>query len=110
MKTITVIKSHKSSYPNPISFEKGDPLSVGRRDDEYDGWVRVTTMDGNEGWAPEQYVKLFSGQWVAIENYNAKELNTTVGEKLLILRELNEWAWVKNSDEMCGWIPLEKTD
>ena len=109
MKTITVIESHKSNYPHPISFEKGDLLSVGRRDDEYVGWVRVTTRDGNEGWAPEQYIKHHSGQWVAVESYSAKELDTTVGEKLLVLHELNKWAWVKNSEEICGWVPLETT-
>ena len=109
MKTITVIKSHKSNYPNPISFEKGDLLSVGMHDDEYAGWVRVTTRDGNEGWAPEQYIELHSDQWVAIENYSAKELNTTVGEKLLVLHELNEWVWVQNSHDRYGWVPLKTT-
>ncbi|WP_330926739.1 SH3 domain-containing protein [Candidatus Sororendozoicomonas aggregata] len=109
MKILTVIKRHQSNYPHPISFKKGDILSVGRRDEEYEGWLRVTTKDGNEGWAPEQYINVRSRYGIAMENYCAKELDTYVGEQLLVLHELNEWVWVKNSNERCGWVPLKTT-
>jgi len=42
------------------------------------------------------------------ENYSAKELNINVGEKVIKIKELNGWGWVKrelNNEE--GWLPLE---
>ena len=50
---LKVIEAHVSDYPNPISFENGQEIRVGKRDTQYEGWVWVTTNDGNEGWAPE---------------------------------------------------------
>ncbi|HBX36373.1 MAG TPA: hypothetical protein DEG76_03335 [Pseudohongiella sp.] len=53
---VKVIKSYESAYPNPISFEVGEAVRLGEMDDEYPGWIRVTTADGNIGWAPLKYL------------------------------------------------------
>uniref|UniRef100_UPI003BB7AF64 SH3 domain-containing protein n=2 Tax=unclassified Endozoicomonas TaxID=2644528 RepID=UPI003BB7AF64 len=107
MKKRTVIKRHKSNYPSPISFMAGEVVSIGKYDEEYPGWVWITKTDGNEGWAPVQFLEIDSNKGVATENYNAVELNTYVGETLLIEQELNEWGWAKNSLGSFGWVPLE---
>ena len=52
---VIVIEEHSSNYPNPITFEQGEALQLGKQDTEFEGWIRVTTQDGNEGWAPIQY-------------------------------------------------------
>ena len=88
------IKAHLSSYPNPISFKPGDTLSLGVRDNEYKGWIRVTTFCGNEGWAPEQYIDSSQIPAIALQAYSAVELNIQPGDHLSILKQLNEWAWV----------------
>jgi len=106
---LKVIQSYETCYPDPISFEVGDLLIVGIKDNRYKGWVRVTTSCGNEGWAPEQYINLDSNPAKAISNYSANELSTTVGESLELIHILNEWAWVKNLDGKLGWVPYETT-
>ena len=95
---LVVVAPHSSAYPDPIGFEPGDPLVLGERDDEHPGWIRVRTIDGKEGWAPEQYIDPKSARrGVATAPYTARELNTVVGESLLMHRELNDWLWVENA-------------
>ena len=107
---LRVIEKHISSYPNPISFVSGDTLTIGHRDDEYSGWIRVTTPCGNEGWAPEQYIDENTSPPIAIEDYSAKELNTQPGEHLDGITLLNEWIWAKNPHGEYGWVPLKTTE
>jgi len=107
---VTVTTSYKSAYPDPIEFEKGDLLKLGRRDTEYPGWIWVLTACDVEGWAPEQYISATnSTEGVGKTEYNAKELNTEPGEELAVLKELNGWYWVENSKGERGWIPIETT-
>jgi SH3-like domain-containing protein len=107
--TAIVIKRHKSNYHNPIRFEKGERVRTGKLDSEYPGWVRVITKNGNEGWAPVQYLSISeeTTTGIAKSNYTAKELNTELNEELVIHLELNNWYWAENSEGDCGWVPRE---
>ena len=104
-------KKHRKSYPNPIAFEPGDKLKLGDCDDEYPGWIWVATQDGNEGWAPEQYLAIeeSNGTATALEVYTANELDTHLGERLKLIQELNQWVLVQNSQGAIGWVPLDTT-
>ena len=108
---LLVVVAHASAYPNPVTFEEGDSLATGRRDTEFPGWIRVTTADGKEGWAPEQFLRpgTASGTAVATEYYCARELDTSVGERLRLHREMNEWVLVENERGETGWVPLATT-
>ena len=102
-----VTTPHTSAYPNPISFAAGDSLLLGVRDDEYPGWIRATTADGNEGWAPEQAIELTAdGSGIARGDYTARELDIELGEVVEVIREFNRWVWARTSDGREGWIPL----
>ncbi len=103
-----VIVAHRSQYPDPIRFAPGDRLRIGRRDDDYPGWIRVTTPCGNEGWAPESIIRLEpDGDGTALSEYDARELDTEVGERVVTVRELCGWSWVENEDGECGWVPAK---
>ncbi|WP_108127616.1 SH3 domain-containing protein [Saccharospirillum mangrovi] len=107
--TIAHIKTaHRSHYPNPIRFQRGEPLTLGRRDDEYPGWVWTTTTDGNEGWAPLGLMNEAENgrSAIATEDYSARELNTETGERVTLLREMNNWAWVEREGGEQGWVPV----
>ena len=104
---LEVITPHRSNYPNPISFKIGDVLVLGKEDDEYPGWIRVKTRDGNEGWAPKQYIDSSVQPAVANENYSARELDTEPGDILELIYRLNDWVWVRNAAGSLGWIPEE---
>ena len=52
--------------------------------------------------------KMENQKCIVKENYSAKELNVNEGEKVMKIKELDGWIWVKrelNTDE--GWLPLE---
>jgi SH3-like domain-containing protein len=107
---LIVVSDHESSYPNPISFKRGDDLMIGKKDTEFQNWMWVTTKDGNQGWAPVQYLQITDEQKaVAMQNYTATELDINVGDELLVHYELNDWRWVEKKDGSCGWVPLNTT-
>ena len=104
-----VIKAHRSDYPAPIEFKSGDRLDVGVEDSEYPGWIWVVTRDGNEGWAPIEYLERVAGsrQCIAISDYCARELDLEPGEKLQIFSTLGGWHYATNSDQENGWVPQQ---
>ena len=104
----TVVEAHQSSYPNPIRFQKGDRLLIGIQKSEFQGWLWVTTADGNQCWASAQHLKIDSGrQATATQDYTAAELDSCIGDALHLHYELNGWGWVENENATCGWVPIE---
>ena len=109
MNLITVEK-HRSKYPDPVRFEKKERLAIAQRDSDYEGWVWVKTSDGRQGWAPEQYLDVVdTGRAIAKRDYSARELNTQVGEALILHYEVNDWGWVEKQDGSSGWVPMNTT-
>jgi hypothetical protein len=47
-----VILAHRSMYPEPISLEEDDRVTVGRTDHDYPGCIRVKLAEGNDRWVP----------------------------------------------------------
>ena len=110
MKLIAV-EEHKSNYPDPISFKKGECLVTWKKATEFENWIWVTTNGGKQGWAPMQYLRLREGcdKAVANQDYTATELDTCVGDELTLHYGLNDWGWVEKSDGSCGWVPMNTT-
>ena len=66
----------------------------------------MTTPSGNQGWAPESIIRCESEtSGVALEEYTARELDTTEGERVRLIREQAGWLWVENEAGLTGWIP-----
>lgn len=105
---VLVEQEHKSNYPDPIEFDHGDELILGEQDKEYEGWIRVKTHANKEGWAPLQFIKFLPGDEIGLAKcrYSARELNTVIGEKLRVLKELNEWYQAANKNNEIGWVPI----
>ncbi|MBT8487014.1 MAG: ligand-binding protein SH3 [Phycisphaerales bacterium] len=100
--------AHTSVYPAPISFASGASLTLGDTDEEYPGWIRTRTPDGNEGWAPASLIDVVGpGRGVARAAYTARELDTRVGDVLTVLRVLAGWAWVRDAGGKKGWVPMK---
>ncbi|WP_265457800.1 ligand-binding protein SH3 [Aeromonas salmonicida] len=101
-----ITTAHHTDYPNPIAFRAGERVSIGHEDDEFPGWVRTLTADGNEGWAPLSLLALAAeGEALAQQDYTARELDVVVGERVRVERELAGWLWVHNEAGQSGWIP-----
>ncbi|CAM3546996.1 SH3 domain-containing protein [Parendozoicomonas haliclonae] len=101
-----VIEAYTSAYPDPISFKAGEELTTGRLDDEYPGWIRITTQCGNEGWAPVQYINATVKPALGLCDYEATELTTQTDLVLSVMKTLNEWAWAETPQGEKGWVPL----
>ena len=101
-----IIAAHKSSFPDPVRSSPGDRLVLGKKDEEYPGWIWVTIPSGLQGWAPESLIRFETEKsGVALEEYTARELDTTEGEHVRCTRELAGWLWVENVAGQTGWIP-----
>jgi len=107
-----VNKKHRTNYPNPITLEKGDMITIL---DEYSGekewknWLFCEKAGKRRrGWVPKQVLSIENGKGVLKEDYCARELNVDCGEILEKIKVLNGWAWCKRFREYeFGWIPVE---
>lgn len=107
-----VIKPHRSEFPNPITFSKGDTLSVGEKyegDEDWEDWYYCETTSQIAGWVPKQIIRWISdGEGEALEDYTAKEMDVDEGDVLTGARVLNGWVWCQNhASKEEGWVPME---
>jgi hypothetical protein len=102
-----VVTAHRQNAPIAIRCRCGDRVRLGQRDDDYPGWVRVTTPANEEGWAPEAIIDVEApDRGTVTQDYDARELTTAVGETVTCLRQLAGWAWVENAGGETGWVPV----
>ena len=105
-----VIEARRSEYPEPITFAKGAPLSIGERydgEEGWDNWYWCSTAGQSAGWVPGQVIeRLGDDQGIALEDYCARELEVQAGDCLVGGRQLNGWVWCSKG-RASGWVPLQ---
>lgn len=90
-----------TAKPGPaLAVRAGQALRVGRRDDEWPGWVWCEDASGLGGWLPETAVS--DGR--ALEDFDARELTVSEGEAVEVLRRRAGWAWCRGAGGE-GWVP-----
>jgi len=102
-----VIKSHKPSFEYHLEIEKGDILRFERKPTATPGWIWCTTTEGKSCWVPQAWVKMKDKQCEIMQNYNSKELAIEIGEIIELAFIESGWAWVSNSINESGWIPID---
>jgi len=107
MATYQAVKAWQIVYADPIRGAAGDRLALGRRDDEYPGWVWATAADGRAGWVPEGWLRVEGESGVLRRDYTAAELALAPGDR--VTGELVEggWLWATAADGQVGWAPLD---
>ena len=107
MTNFRAIKPWQVHYPDPIRGAAGDRLTLGRRDDEFPGWVWATAADGRAGWIPESWLRVEDDSGYFIRDYTAAELPLEPGD--VVSGELVEsgWLWATNASGREGWAPLD---
>lgn len=107
-KHAVVVRAHLSRYPDPVRFRRGDRVTVGMRDPDFPGWVRVTDPERRHGWAPEAILDTIDGnEAAATEDYIATEMNVSPGDRLIVHRQLAGWFWVSSEQGEQGWVPAD---
>jgi len=98
--------AYTSAYPDPITFDKGDKLLVGKRDTEWPGWMWCEAPNGTSGWVPEQFIEFDNDSARAVCDYTARELTAKIGDHITVHKTINGWAWGELSTGETGWLPL----
>lgn len=79
----TVVASHRSEFPQPITLSRGDALVVGERyqgPEGWDDWYLCEAAGQQPGWVPAQVIGRDTQQQAfAREDYCARELDVDVG-------------------------------
>jgi len=101
------VKPWKVVYTDPVRGAAGDRFALGRRDDEYPGWVWATAADGRAGWLPESWLRVEGESGVLLRDYTAAELPLEPGDVVDGEVVLNGWLWATNAAGQEGWVPLD---
>ena len=107
MSTFRAVKPWQVVYADPIRGAAGDRLALGRRDDEYPGWIWATAADGRAGWVPESWLHVAGDEGVLMRDYTAAELPLEPGDLVSGELTLSGWLWATDLDGRQGWAPLE---
>jgi uncharacterized protein YgiM (DUF1202 family) len=97
-----VTKQWTAIYPQPLTIQAGEQLKVGRRDDEWPGWVWCETLAGVGGWMLE---RLLDENGCALNAYTARELTVQVGDELTVHTAESGWYWATTANGQSGWVP-----
>ena len=108
VKKAIVLKTYTSSNPDPIEFNQGALLTLGKRDPQWPGWIWCTNAAGKSGWVPEKYLLLQNQTALALLNYCARELSVDLNTILNVFDEESGWYWVETMDGETGWVPADQ--
>jgi len=104
-----VIIDYQSPYPDPIVFQKGEMVKIGREfeeDPDWKNWVWCEGKNDKKAWAPKQYIDINGTKGVFKEEYNAKELSVKTGEELVVREIVNGFGMSEKTDGTRGWVPM----
>jgi hypothetical protein len=102
-----VVADHAATYSDPIILRRGDAVEIGKCDDEWPGWIWCTNVQGKSGWVPEAFLRMEHGRAFAAGDYDARELNVQVGDRLTVLEEESGWLLCRSETGSVGWVPAK---
>ncbi|MGB9906799.1 MAG: SH3 domain-containing protein [Candidatus Saccharicenans sp.] len=107
-----VTKNYRMEFSEFLEAAAGDEVEMGEEYTKHPDWKNWVwdrhLRTGLSGWIPGPRLTFQSKQKPVFNlPYSSAELNATEGETLLVMKELNGWAWCKNKNGQEGWIPLE---
>lgn len=102
---VRVVESYTAAYLDPLRARAGEVLALGKRDDEFPGWVWCTDPRGKSGWTPESYLEIHGDTGTLLHDYDAREL--TVKENDILIVEIEESGWLLciTDSGARGWVP-----
>jgi len=106
-KICEVISNYRTPFKDPLILKKGEILNIEKKTTDYPGWIWCRTKTRKKGWVPVNYILIDKDKAKLLQDYNATELDASVGEKLTIEKQESGWAWVRTRNGKRGWIPLE---
>ena len=108
-KRYRVTQTYQSPYPDPILFQAGEQVEIGKKyseDPDWKNWLWCKGENGQQAWVPLQYLTIKAGKGVFKGSYNALELSVNPGEVLTVYEEVNVFGMAEKADGSKGWVPL----
>jgi hypothetical protein len=104
---LRVIEDWQATYADPIRLAAGDMLYLTGREDNWDGhiWLWARSLDGLEGWVPDNVICEAEGRHVAKGDYTAAELTCRRGQVLTAKKETHGWVFCIAEGGAAGWVP-----
>lgn len=99
-----VVQPQVHTNDEPIRFQVGDSLQVGRQDPDDPTWFWVVGPGGRSGWVFRAYLSGDSGTVTGLRAYDATELDVEAGEHGGALEYADGWWLCQLSDGRRGWI------
>jgi hypothetical protein len=102
-------KDYHTPYPESILFIKGERVQIGEEFDEdpdWTGWIRCLAGDNREAWIPKSFLKIEGNEGFLLQDYDARELNASVGDLFKIIDIVNGFGQAENKDGERGWVPM----
>ena len=107
VRTAVVVADYTTPYNDPIVLHEDEPVTTGKTDDEWPGWIWCTSIENKSGWVPENVIANDGNLSRAARDYTARELNVRVGDKLTIIEEESGWYWCRTQSGNLGWVPVK---
>ncbi|MEJ2277267.1 MAG: SH3 domain-containing protein [Candidatus Lokiarchaeota archaeon] len=107
IKKCKVIEEYKTPYTEPLIFNEGETVEIGKKESEWEGWIWCTNKSCESRWIPKNYLEISGKKGKLNRNYEATELSVKKGEVLQIEDEEAQWFWVKNENGSRGWVPIK---
>ena len=102
---------HRSQYPDPVHFRRGEVVGLGARDEEWPAFAWVTCNEGRAGWAPVDWLQpLDASRARALRDYDARELDADDGDMVTLHHEHGGWWWSERADGALGWLPARNLE
>ncbi len=105
MRRARVIAAHRAPERPAIRVSAGDAVTLGERDGDWPQFVWTTLAQGLGGWIPAALFDRDTGMATALGDYDTRELDTTLGEIVILHHEQEQWWWAENARGDSGWIP-----
>jgi hypothetical protein len=107
---IRVLRDYAAQYSDPLAVNQGDAVTVGRRDDEYPGWIWCKAASGKSGWVPESWMEINEGTGKMLRDYSARELTVCEGNNLTMIMTESGWYYCESDSGARGWIPAANAE
>jgi hypothetical protein len=102
---VCVHSAYTSTNTDETVIRAGEEIVLGKRCEEWPGWVWCVAADGWQAWVPDSCLEIHDQHARFTRDYVAREFTVECDDELTVLEDQNGWLFCANSRGEHGWIP-----
>jgi hypothetical protein len=105
--TAEVVQAQTPPDAIPLTLNPGDPVKLGRRHPDREGYLWAEDGQISGGWVPADIIEVAAGGARATAEYCSAELEIAVGDTVRLMwldRPHHAW-WCEGPSQERGWVP-----